>query len=216
LTDQLPQKFAPPSCPSCPSFFHWRIISINLRTGESKVLVSQFIGDIAVSTDHRFGVGAAMLETSAASQGQSPLMRFDLESGAIQQILTHGSSVTGFALDRTHSIVATGSSDGVVRIGPSSGAEPHILLGQEGKGAIYSLSYLPDGRWVAASGEGSAIHVWPVPNLEERPFHRRPYDELLSVLRGHTNLRAVADSASSSGYRLEPGPFPGWATLPER
>jgi hypothetical protein len=35
------------------------------------------------------------------------------------------------------------------------------------------------------------------------------------VLRSHTNLRAVADPNSATGYRLEPGPFPGWANPPE-
>ncbi len=37
----------------------------------------------------------------------------------------------------------------------------------------------------------------------------------MAALRSHTNLRAVADPQSSTGYKLEPGPFPGWAKLPE-
>jgi hypothetical protein len=42
-----------------------------------------------------------------------------------------------------------------------------------------------------------------------------PLETLLAKLRGHTNSRAVADPASPSGDKLEPGPFPGWANPPE-
>lgn len=38
----------------------------------------------------------------------------------------------------------------------------------------------------------------------------------MRVLRSHTNLRAVPDPDSAGDYKLEPGPFPGWATPPER
>jgi hypothetical protein len=43
----------------------------------------------------------------------------------------------------------------------------------------------------------------------------RTRDELLAKLRRLTNLRAVADPDSSSGYTVEPGPFPGWAEVPK-
>lgn len=41
-----------------------------------------------------------------------------------------------------------------------------------------------------------------------------PYEESLERIRALTNLRVVADDASDTGYRVEPGPFPGWKTLP--
>jgi hypothetical protein len=37
----------------------------------------------------------------------------------------------------------------------------------------------------------------------------------MAVLRSHTNLRAVPDPHSATGYKLEAGPFPGWAKPPE-
>jgi hypothetical protein len=37
---------------------------------------------------------------------------------------------------------------------------------------------------------------------------------LLAKLRSLTNLRVVADSASTTGDKPEPGPFPGWANAP--
>lgn len=38
---------------------------------------------------------------------------------------------------------------------------------------------------------------------------------LLAKLRSLTNLRVVADPATATGYKLELGPFPGWATAPQ-
>ena len=42
-----------------------------------------------------------------------------------------------------------------------------------------------------------------------------PYDDLLARLRARTNLRVVRDTTTPSGYRVETGPFPGWAALLE-
>jgi hypothetical protein len=39
--------------------------------------------------------------------------------------------------------------------------------------------------------------------------------ERLAKLRSLTNLRAVRDPASDTGWRVEIGPFPGWGTVPE-
>ena len=80
---------------------------------------------------------------------------------------------------------------------------------------ISSLSFSHDGRWIAASGEGFRLTVWPVPDLSKRPFHRRPLDSLLKALKTFTNLAAIPDSATPNGYKLEPGVFPGWANPPE-
>jgi hypothetical protein len=54
-----------------------------------------------------------------------------------------------------------------------------------------------------------------VPDVTRTPVHRRSHEEVLATLRSWTNLRAVKDPQSPAGWKLEPGPFPGWATLPE-
>ena len=54
-----------------------------------------------------------------------------------------------------------------------------------------------------------------MPDLAKTPLHQRTYQELMAVLRSHTNLRAVPDPHSATGYKLEAGPFPGWAKPPE-
>jgi hypothetical protein len=76
------------------------------------------------------------------------------------------------------------------------------------------VAFSLDSRWVASSGERTSVRVWPVPDVTRTPLHRRSHDELLATLHSWTNLRAVKDPQSPTGWRLEPGPFPGWEHLP--
>jgi WD40 repeat protein len=152
------------------------------------------------------------LITSGALQSRpSDLSIVDLESGVSRDITTHGSRLLCFALDRTGQTLVTGDSDGLVRVGPLSGeGEPHLLYGRTA--TVTSVAVSPDGRWVAAGGFDGGIRLWPVP--EGRPLHTLPLDELLGKLRALTNLRVVPDAGSATGYKVEPGPFPGWAEAP--
>lgn len=54
-----------------------------------------------------------------------------------------------------------------------------------------------------------------MPDLSQPQAHTLSLEELLARLKSQTNLRAVADPAAPGGYRTEPVPFPGWATVPE-
>jgi hypothetical protein len=54
-----------------------------------------------------------------------------------------------------------------------------------------------------------------VPDLEESPFHTLPHDELMARLDTFTNLRVVRDQSSPTVWKLELGPFPGWADPPQ-
>jgi WD40 repeat protein len=105
----------------------------------------------------------------------------------------------------------TGDLDGVVRVGPITGAEPHLLFGHELQ--ISSVAVSPDSRWIASASQDGTIRLWPMP--DGTPFHALPYAEILERLQGLTNLRVVPDDKSDTGYRVEVGPFPGWKKLPE-
>ena len=72
----------------------------------------------------------------------------------------------------------------------------------------------PDGRWIA-SGEDGTLRLWPMPDLSKPPLHTLPHDELIAKLKSLTNLRVVRDEDSSTGWKVEVGPFPGWAEVPE-
>jgi len=134
-------------------------------------------------------------------------------TGAARRLASHGDRVAPIALDGSGTVVATGSADGVVRVGPATGEEPHLLLGHETPVSAVAIS--PRGDWVASGGGDGTIRLWPVPDLSQPPAYTLPLPELLAKLEIQTNLRAVSDPAAPGGYRLVPGPFPGWANVPE-
>ena len=51
-------------------------------------------------------------------------------------------------------------------------------------------------------------------DLSKPPLHTLARDELIAKLKSLTNLRAVRDPSSDTGWKVEVGPFPGWATVP--
>jgi WD40 repeat protein len=124
---------------------------------------------------------------------------------------THVGAYT-LALNRTETLLASGGSDGTIRVGPISGEEPHLLFSHTA--LIRSLAFSPDGRWLASSGDDQTIRLWRVPDVTKTPPHKLPLEELLAILRTWTNLRVVPDETSPTGWRIDADPFPGWATLP--
>jgi len=139
----------------------------------------------------------------------------DLATGATRTVdlSSHAGAEPGeFALDPSGEWYLSGDSLGVVRVGPISGGPPHLLLGQESP--ITDLEVSPDGRRVAAGSLDGTVRIWPMPESERQPFHLLPHAELLDHLHALTNLRVVPDEESSTGYRVDVEPFPGWETVP--
>jgi WD40 repeat protein len=154
---------------------------------------------------HLFGVNLTGFSSS--------LSVFDLTSGATREVTSHGNRITLFALDPSGTILVTGDLAGVVRVGPLTGEEPHLLFGHTGK--VTSVAVSPDGRTIASGSDDGTIRLWPMPDLSKSPLHTLPHDELLAKLRALTNLRAAHDLSSDTGWKVEIGPFPGWAKAPE-
>ena len=149
----------------------------------------------------------------ANQQGSIPsLSVFDLASSAIREITSHGNRLWSFALNASGKILVTGGLDDVVRVGSINGKEPHLLFGH--KGSVTSVAVSPHVHWIASGSEDGTIRLWPMPDLSKPPLHTLPHNALLAKLKSLTNLRAVRDPSSDTGWKLEIGSFPGWKDVP--
>lgn len=178
------------------------------RRDASRKQLSSRCWAVAVGWRHR---------TVVAILGEPPeLVRLDLEGRATRLGAVPQDSFTrehsSVALDPTETMVATGGRDGIVRIGPVSGGEPHLFFGHTSP--VFSVAFSPDGRWLASGADDNTVRLWPVPDITKTPFHKRNHEEVLATLRSWTNLRAVPDAQAPTGWKLEPGPFPGWQRPP--
>jgi WD40 repeat protein len=136
----------------------------------------------------------------------------DLREGTSRRLVGFGACGISLALDPSGAVAATADHEGIVRVGRVDGGEPHLLFGHDG--AVKSLAISPDRRWVATVGEDNTLRLWPTPDLANPPLHTLPLDQLLAKLHSLTNLRAVRDPASSTGWKVEVGHFPGWKEVP--
>ncbi|HSF14059.1 MAG TPA: hypothetical protein VLK65_00740 [Vicinamibacteria bacterium] len=136
----------------------------------------------------------------------------DLSAGTVRELHWGTGDVTAIALDASGTVAAGGSADGVVLVGRVDGGGPHLLVGH--RGSIDEIAISPDLRWIVTTGEDQTLRLWPMPDLSTPPLHTLLIDELVGKLKALTNLRAVREPSSSTGWKVEVGPFPGWAELP--
>jgi WD40 repeat protein len=141
------------------------------------------------------------------------LLAIDTKEGISLPITSHGEGFLAMAvaIGPRGKVLVTGGPDGVVRAGPTTGEEPHLLLGHTENVSAVAISR--DGRWLASATDGE-IRLWPVPDIDQTPIHTLSRDQLLTTLDELTNLRALRDEASTTGWKLEIGPLPGWRHVP--
>jgi len=173
----------------------------DLETGEHSVLREDPSSSLAVDPAGRWVV----LVTEGG------VVRRDFGSGAERILSPVGTRVV---LDETGDIAVISCEDGSIRVCSTLGGEPHLLLGHR-YGTLTETSVSPDGRWIASGDVDGSIRLWPMPDLTRPPLHTLPREQLIAKLETLTNLRAVRDPDSPTGWKVEIGPFPGWAEVPE-
>ena len=189
-------------------FLRW-----DLKSGSAEEVVAMpqvSLRDARASGDGRTVV---MVDTDDGKGGtcDTPYL-YDLPAGTRSELPSFGDCVLAIALDRQGTVLATGDAEGVVRVGRLDAGRPHLLVGHEGAAVYVAVS--PDLRWVASTGSDGTLRLWPMPDLSAAPLHTLSHDEILTRLHSLTNLRAVRDPESSTGWKIEIGPFPGWEEVP--
>jgi WD40 repeat protein len=184
------------------------LYDLSHKTG--RVIAPEVGGRFAVSADQRFGVGARLPPDESPGGGRpSELYRFSLDGGPTKVLRAHGDRVIAVALSPDGTLVATGSVDGTVRIGKVSGEEPHVFFGHEG--LVWSAAFSPDGKWLATGGHDMTVRLWPVPDCSKPAPQTWPRERFLAFLHSRTNVIAARDPTSPTGWKIDRGPFPGWA-----
>jgi WD40 repeat protein len=183
----------------------------DVETGESDVLYASPVGRFAVSGDDSTVLLVHEGNTEGTAYPLGSAVVLDAVTGLATPLSTHGDRVSSVAIDAAGTIAVTGDADGVIRVGPISGEEPHLLLGNRDE--VFDLAIDPKGRWIA-SASGTEVSLWPMPDLSKPPLHTLPHDELIAKLKTLTNLRVVRDPDSATGWKLTHDPFPGWETVP--
>jgi eukaryotic-like serine/threonine-protein kinase len=182
----------------------------NVATGESRIVRSAQTAKLVMSGNGRYML-AVLGKGGTSRMVAGDLILFDLQRGTERRITTHGSEFNDIDIDSTGEVIATADTKSVTRVGSSSGSEPHLLVMDPAE--TYGLAISPDRKWVATSVVDN-IRLWPMPDLSKPPLHTLPHDQLLAKLHSLTNLRAVPDKTSPSGYKIDVGPFPGWRDAP--
>jgi len=172
-------------------------------------IIDEPVLQLAISSDERWLFGITGDRRLAAG---GRILRIDLHDFTAEYLGSHGGEVLSMALSTEGDILVTGDSNGIVRVGRPDGLQPHLLLGHAGP--IRAVAVSIDRRWIGSGSDDNTLRLWPMPDLDKAPLHTLPQDELVAKLKSLTNLRAVRDPESSTGWSITIGPFPGWSEVP--
>jgi WD40 repeat protein len=183
------------------------VVAWDVSTGDHEVLAEIDAALLAASEDGRRLLVIEMGEGGISQYAAGSPVFFDLDAGTTTRLETHGARPWYVALNRDGTVAITQGADGIIRVGPVTGEEPHLLMAGFDIGVA---TIDPLGRWIASSGG-----LVPMPDLSKPPLHTLPREKLIAKLHSLTNLRVVRDEESSTGWKLTHEPFQGWETVPE-
>jgi hypothetical protein len=173
------------------------------------------VAQVALSGNRRFLLAAMYKEGQAISASEGELLLIDLQTGTERVIPGFGADMTHIAINHSGTTIAARGRAPTLTIAATTGDPPHVIPGAGSSmvGAPSGLAISPDDKWLLMN-QGPEIRLYPMPDLSQPPLHTLPYEQLMSRLDAMTNVRAVHDPGSATGYKLEAGPFPGWRHVP--
>jgi len=163
----------------------------------------------------------------ACADYEGTLHLLDLEQGrTLAAVKAHEQYIDGLAFSPDGKFLASGGSDGMVRLWRLPGLKPAASV--KAGWWVAGLAISPDGRWLAAGGPDKAVPVWSLPDLKEsRAFQGNPEgvnglafapDSRLLASAGRDNTVRVWDVASGSLVKTLAGdsqPFKAVAFSPD-
>jgi WD40 repeat protein len=184
----------------------------NSHDNSSKVwrIGKGIITSIAITKNGRYvsAISLSAKEWNDVPAATSEFTLLDLKENKTTRIESNGNRLFRATFDPSGTRIVTGDMDGIVRVGAIHGETPHVLFGHQTH--VGDVAVDPTGRWIASTEfSKGVVRLWPMPIAE--PLQTLPHEKLMNRLRQLTNVRVVADKNSSTGYRVEFSPFPGWA-----
>ncbi len=176
----------------------------------------RIVAQIELSVPEATGVKVADLSPDgrqvllvATFGNESRLWLRDLDTGASRELSSRGTDVNTATFDPTGDIIVSGDAQGI-RVGLTQGGEPHLLLSSERDMTFVAVS--PDGRWIAseANSENYSIRLWPMPDLSTATAPHATARRSCSPSSSPSPTSAPSPTTqSSTGWKIEIGPFPG-------
>jgi WD40 repeat protein len=98
--------------------------------------------------------------------------------------------------------LASGSSDGTVRLWPvqTTTDEPVVLRGHEG--GVYTVAFSPDGAWLASGGHDGTVRLWSVQTLKTKPVVLRGQADWAQTVAFSPDGSLLASGSSDGTIRL--------------
>ena len=115
---------------------------LDLETGSSELLLAQ-PGGAFLGPDGRH---VLLLRTENANFPVGTASVYDLKERRGWPLTTHGNQVSLMNWDPSGTRIVTGSRDGIVRVGPVTGEEPHLLIGHAHPSGVCGWTP-PDASW---------------------------------------------------------------------
>jgi len=112
--------------------------------------------------------GVEAYELGGSFEARSLILgTLQLNAGLPQILAGQARSVNGIVFSPDSAIIATGGSDGVVRLWDAPTGRPlgNPLRGHDG--VVLSVSYSPDGQTLASGGDDAIVRLWDVSDPEE-------------------------------------------------